>query len=197
MVATLTLLVILAGGSSAVGGSPSGAINMVEVATVPTRSFYVLARPDGFDFDHDGRREFIINPYTAPLRFEFYESAGDDLFSLVHTLFHTIGTPGDVGDADGDGRSELLLSGRVGQLTVIQQDESAFPAAYPTYDAWSWSRVSGSPPGGGRIADTDGDGLQEIIWGSFENSVTRVAIYENRGDNDFEQTLHHNFPPPY
>ena len=48
---------------------------------------------------------------------------------------------------------------------------------------------------GARIADTDNDGLQEIVVaGKYFTTQQRIAIYENTGDNSYEETFFEEIP---
>jgi hypothetical protein len=176
-----------------------GALEMHLVAQLPVASQEVLATRTGFDLDHDGAREFIVTEDGAftTSTFQFYESRADDVFDLVHVLTFsgadpTSFYPGDGGDADGDGRSELTLFGRIGNLFYNRLYESPSPGSFPSHLVWQipddWWTV------GARIADTDGDGVQEIvIAGQTYNYAQRIAIYENTGNDSYGLIYHQNF----
>ncbi len=171
-------------------------IEMNQVAMVPwTRA--VLSTSKGFDFDEDGKREFItrLQGDTVGSVF-FYECNGDDSFVLVHTLEIPGESlvsyyPDDVGDADGDGLKELSVFGRTHNDFHLRLYESESTATYPTSLAWE----VGGPAAdgwfgqvGAKIADTDVDGKQEIVSGGWFFNERRIVVYENDGDNSYNLT---------
>jgi hypothetical protein len=50
---------------------------------------------------------------------------------------------------------------------------------------------------GVRIADTDGDGIKEIVIAGGGKPDVRIAVYENAGDNTYRQTAYHQLPPHF
>jgi hypothetical protein len=130
--------------------APSGnSIQMNRVALVPWATT-ILSTATGFDIDGDTKREFIIRRVedagaSSGGRFEFYESVTDNSFALAHVL--DLGNdvnpgvlvayyPGDVGDADGDGLSELAVFGRTQNDFYVRLYESLSTDDYPSELVW-------------------------------------------------------------
>lgn len=175
---------------------------LTRIQTIPTTTQTVVARPTGFDLDHDGRREFVLGrPDNGDwdAYFEIRESAADDTFPLVHVLdISTNGTsvfyPDDVGDGDQDGLGELLVFGRTLNVFYVRLYESVSPSTYPTELVWEFLNGLGWPESA-RLFDTDGDGIMEIVvGGGTTGSVKRVVIFENTGDNAYSEIYYQSFP---
>ena len=172
-------------------------IQLQRIAEVPW-SRTVISTSTGLDIDQDGRREFIIkvadNGGASSARTEFYECTADNSFELVHVLElpdPAQSVPGDVGDADGDGLAELVLFGRVVNDFYVRLYESVSPDAYPTELVWEiGGHVSEGffNQNGAKISETDGDGRQEVVIGGILDSVNKVVVYENDGDDSYHQT---------
>lgn len=84
----------------------------------------------------------------------------------------------DVGDADGDGKREILGGGFAEIHLFEAPDSNSFPD--PLNPVWSQKGVWGS-----QMADTDGDGHMEIL--SKIEVGSDVIIFENAGDDTFRQ----------
>lgn len=161
----------------------------------------IVTRPSGLDLNHDGHREFVIREDKGDIWtsvFDVYQSPADNAFDLVHTI--PVSVPGvssyypsDVGDSDGDGRSELVAYGRTGNDFDVRIYESQTPSSFPS--VVSWQLADGWWPVGALIADTDADARPEIVVaGQSYNSENRVAVYENTANNAYQQTYYQAFP---
>lgn len=171
-------------------------VELNQVATVPAFK-RMLSPSSDLDLDHDGAREFVIEPSVFPAVLHFYESVGDDSFVLDHVLDLSDGDTGltaawprAAGDADGDGLSDLVVFGFTFGALHLRVYESTTTTTFPTEQVWQltvWPTLRG-----GRVADTDMDGKQEIIIGGLAPSLAEhaLAIYENNGDNSYEQTYY-------
>jgi hypothetical protein len=177
-----------------------GLIAMNRVQTLSTEPSIILSRASGFDLDHDGHREFVVKRKQPLLNgtFEFYESTGNDTVGLAHVLVASadnIATlvQSDAGDADGDGRAELTMYGQFNPRTYVAQVyESLSSSTYPTKRVWNVGAAGF--PRGVKIADTDGDGIRElVIGGKGSNLENRIVIYENDGNNSYSQTYSGGF----
>ena len=180
----------------------SGPIQMRRIELIPVPAKQILSAPRGFDLDHDSHREFVILVESGDLHTEFYECTADDTFVLAHVIVPDAGEsyrrPMDAGDIDADGLSDLVMGvgvpiggGNAEQSTRVY--ESVSVDTYPTELAWEVSHgISASQ--GGLIADTDGDGKQEIIIKDPNcptpgcASEDALVIYENDGDDSYVET---------
>ena len=138
------------------------------------------------DTDHDGHEEIFMTvdfiDSTSLVTLEVEDEATYTDVASLQTFF----VPYAVGDLDGDGRSEV-----VGQTSFsIDIFEASDPTTHPAIPSWS------SPPlsniiGRSAIGDTDCDGRMEII---HSINPSRLVIYENKGDDTFEQRYFHQGP---
>ena len=198
--AILALVVLL---SPVAGIAPGSPIQLNRIAVIETATSSILTKPQGFDLDHDGKREFIIEWQEGVCWnaiFQIYESSADDTFTLVHGLNLDFGScnssyyPGDVGDADGDGLAELAVFGRTSNDYYVRLYESTSSTTYPSELVWEFVNGSGWPEAA-KLADTDGDGLQEVVVaGRTTGSVARVVIHENIADDTYTETYYQAFP---
>lgn len=153
------------------------------------------------DLDGDGRDEIlygllIAEPNVAEIR--IFESTGDDAYAVSATLdmTYTDGDPINVeviveaGDLDGDGRKEFLAAGRkvIGPsggpaISVLRVFEAVGDNDFQIVATLTrpmpsiWNRT------GANVADVDGDGKREIVFGAGQ----KLSIYRNTGDNMWER----------
>ena len=205
-VATLALAALL---SPVVGIAPGSPIQLNRIAVIETATSSILTKPQGFDLDHDGRREFVIERQNLggcwDAHFEIYESSAADTFTLAHVLnldpefggsCRLSYYPGDVGDADGDGLAELAVFGRTLNDYFVRLYESPSSTTYPSELVWEFVNGTGWPEAV-KLADTDGDGLQEVVVGGrTTGSVARVVIHENTADDTYTETYYQALPTP-
>ena len=139
---------------------------------------YLFHRP--VDLDGNGRRELLYMAFSDTSVYGkamAYEMGEDRLLKRVFQS-ETNYLVWDVGDADGDGKGEILGGGYAEIYLFESPDSASFPD--PLNPVWSKEGVWGS-----QIADTDGDGVQEII--SKLEVGSDIVIFENEGDNEFQQ----------
>lgn len=176
--------------------APTGGPVQMQAVQLPLASDEVVSAGTGFDLDHDMAREFVLKENgTWSGIFHFYESRPHNLFDEVHVLDVSVGDTASFypGDADGDGRGELTVFGRIVNDFFIRLYESPSAGTYPSQLVWQiedeWWAV------GARIADTDGDGKREIVVaGQTYDLDQRIAVYENTGDNSYGLTFYQAFP---
>jgi hypothetical protein len=105
--------------------------------------------PRPADLDGDGDMDLVLMADEAGSTFGpllVYSATGDDAYAESDSLDHRL-LPRDVGDTDGDGRMEILASGRATACLL----ESPGPLAYPT--AKVWEDVGGFGIGFAELAD--------------------------------------------
>lgn len=139
----------------------------------------VAALPDGFladrpaDFDGDGRPEIVLMPYIQGTPFnppQILERKDDGTFQQVFESERTF-LPWSIGDADNDGRPDLLGTDVV-RLRLFTGTETD---PFPSIQALDRTRTRG-----GEIADLDNDGKNEIL---ARSGADRGILVLKRGDN--------------
>ncbi|MEE9117245.1 MAG: S8 family serine peptidase, partial [Calditrichia bacterium] len=135
---------------------------------------YVLSRVA--DFDNDGNSEVILSLYDENNSFgkvAIFEFEINQFVKKYETSFRAI--PRDFGDADGDGKLELLVGFGKNSFLVEANVINGFPQQIvwqDTADFWA-----------SRITDLDGDGLKEILG----RSGAEYKLLETSGDNFFTE----------
>lgn len=133
---------------------------------------YLLGRAS--DFDADGWPEMILNVYQSNRNYgplQLWEATPDGFF--VNTLSEKIALPRDWGDADGDGKFEILA--HRGSISLIFEAPEA--GLFPSQLVWADSANLWPS----RFSDLDRDGKGELI--ARHNDV--YQIFETTGDNQF------------
>jgi hypothetical protein len=135
------------------------------------------------DTDHDGRNEFIAAVDSNYYHLRIVEDQGNN-----HYVDEYVGPyidPYAAGDFDLDGRADIL--GQYSYYLFVY--ESPDSTTHPSLLVWQ------SPPmtnieGFTTVADTDCDGRPEIIHSINTFGTARLIIYENTGDNTFDQVFY-------
>ncbi len=136
------------------------------------------------DFNADGLPELIVsvneNGAVGPIRFYQFEEGGmRELFAV-----ETPGIPRDVGDADGDGRAELL----VGYGFTSRLYKSPSPGAFPSVLAASWEGNGSNQYWASRICDLDDDGRPEILMRVVRSGESdSFELWEHDGDGSYRR----------
>lgn len=161
-------------------GSSQGSIFAWHTDGTPVTGFpvthgYSTRTPVLADIDNDGAMEIIINKRIYPLGEEWaYKGDGTALWS--QSLNHVPASSAAVGDITGDGVPEIICES---YLSLYAMDNTGnilpgFPFNLPSGVTNSYS----SPV----LADVDGDGSREIIFGSqADNGQGYVHILKNDG----------------
>ncbi len=144
------------------------------------------------DFDGDGLAEIVGKPMTTPdAPIAIYERIPTGRYELVQYLSHLEAplhsvnaaqlTPWAVDDTDNDGLLEILVSDEEGTF-LMEVMPNLEVSEYTVEEIWRTPFLSG-----GTLADLDGDGFAEII--GADNNNDRLRIFENRGDNRYEESV--------
>jgi len=180
---------------------------MERIAVVPTPAMDIVSKSHGLDFDHDGRREFILRAYEQGTSFggrhEFYESIANDTFVLAHTLELSDATfdsfhPADAGDIDQDGRADLVVLvqdfGPGGTTKFgLRVFEGTETQPYPNLLTWEAIKQVSGWWFGGWVVDGDIDGKLEVVAVRPKPQYEFVA-YENVADNAYDETVALDIP---
>ncbi|MDA0710641.1 MAG: S8 family serine peptidase [bacterium] len=147
---------------------------------VPTRGYTdVGTLPDGFladrpaDFNRDALPEIVLMPYLTGQTFspvQIFERNNSGNFTSVRTTAESF-LPWAIGDVTNDGQQDLLGASLL-QLMVFQRSTSdPFPSQRILNLNNTW---------GGEIADTDGDGINNIVARS--GAERGIRILQRDGD---------------
>ena len=128
-----------------------------------------------------------------------YEAIGDNQFQQKHQLSNPVGsyytTLRCAGDGDSDGKGELIFgSGTSGVPRNLYFVESRRPNAYPDSIVLVLPEVNIGVTHM-RMGDLDGDGRREYVGATQGTHDKLVAIWENRGDNQYTQVFSAHFGP--
>ena len=145
------------------------------------------------DLDGDGKMEVVLSDYSGGGRVHVLESVGTDMWELIYSsppLEPTTGTSNNArgvgaGDLDGDGMGEIFLFVGHGlaednpiralipepRLAAMEATGDNTFGALPEF--WDFD---GQVPNRFRteqinMADVDGDGIQELLWGNNGNNT--------------------------
>jgi len=136
-----------------------------------------------FDYNGDGRNDILLNDIKKNLKLNVYEFSAGNFSKVSNDNWSDFKVGRDIGDIDGDGLNELLLSkGRNGFLYEA-------PAINQLPVNLIWSDSSDGNFWSARIADTDNDNKKEIL--GF--GTTGLRILESSGGNTFDQTANLNY----
>jgi hypothetical protein len=141
------------------------------------------------DLDHDGRYEFYAHPWGHHIY--ALEHAGGfqfDTFPLPDTGYAWV-----VGDADRDGRSDVILTNDRSLHVLESRDSMSLPDTV----VWTTPREF-EHACWATITDLDCDSAREIV--AFNSTLCSLAVYENTGDNQYPLTATISFdarPPSF
>ena len=137
------------------------------------------------DANHNGRQEIVIHyaPVpNGPKKIVFFEDDGSGHFVRVHTIDLDDGGVLAIGDVDGDGLTDLFFERALGSCNhQYVRWESSSPNGFPDHKVWSAQKEGNVVDFRGTLADTDGDGLQELVVGddNFTCTATSLKIFES------------------
>ena len=135
--------------------------------------------PRGRDLNGDGREDLVLMVETPGQVFGPLSIAGDSLGVLTERVrlpFELL--PRDTGDTDGDGRMEILASGRATAVLI----ESPAGDRYPDVRVWEDQTGFGVGlaylAGGPVILGVNADSLL-VFWGTGDAAAWRRTAYRN------------------
>jgi len=137
------------------------------------------------DFNANDLPELIVGSDDANSLglIKFYEFDGSSMHELFATATPLI--PRDIGDADGDGKLEMLCG--FGYSSYLL--ESPQPGQWPSSPASQWEGDGSTQFWASRIADLDRDQKAEIIMRVVKpaqtGSIDQFEAWETVGDNQF------------
>jgi subtilisin family serine protease len=130
-----------------------------------------------FDYNGNGRNDILLNDIRKNLKLNVFEFNAGSFTKISNDNWSDFKVGRDIGDIDGDGMLELLVSkGRDGFLYKAPA-QNEFPVNL------IWSDSTNGNFWSARIADTDGDGKKEIL--GF--GKTGLRILESGPNNSFSQ----------
>lgn len=157
----------------------AGALEIGQFINTPMRTLRIA------DVNGDGRLD-VVGVHSDLARAVIWRQRSDGQLEMAQTP--SLGTYGgrdvEVGDLDGDGRADLVVSLANAQLgpnlaVLRQQPDGSFGA--PTYLSVN------SPAGatGVALADFNGDGRLDIVTGISGNAPTWLAVFKQAADGSF------------
>jgi hypothetical protein len=183
-------------------------IHLVPVANLPPSQ----ATPLAGDANHDGRWEFVLDPWPGRGG-EFFEEDGTGGYYPAWRFFvgNALGFNGDaiflaMGDIDGDGLTDLFLEriipGCVHDPVFCYEYvrlEASSPGGFPDHVVWTYPKEGAVADSKGFIADIDGDGLLELVVSDNDQGCgtcvgTSLKVFESApGDQMNLIYNNHNF----
>ena len=140
-----------------------------EIST--NQSLQALVSP--IDMNENGKKELIALDTTTNIP-HIYELDDNNNFVVVESFDKSISLLWDISDIDGDGLIEILANESETTFLLEQPEHGKFP----THQIWKAEGIWG-----GTIADTDLDGVPEII--SRHDATNSIWIYEPDGNNSY------------
>ncbi len=149
--------------------------------------------------DVDGRRraDIVIGGKNARASVGWLESPAKPR-EVRDWKFHRLSNAGwimslIVIDMNGDGRDDVLLSDRIGELAGVRWLENPGPNSPNLTKPWKnhWIGARGREAMLIDAADIDGDGIREIIVPHYLDDDFRVSIFRRRGGASSEEWDEH------
>ncbi len=135
------------------------------------------------DFNRNGKPEIVLAPYVNNSIgvLNIYEFNGLEFVQIFSTGTELI--PRDAGDADGDGKPEILCG--LGFNSYLY--ESAVTGQMPGLNVQTWAGDGGLQYWASRITDLDQDGKGEILMRVVDSDTEKdqFEVWETTGDNQF------------
>ncbi|MCX6165638.1 MAG: T9SS type A sorting domain-containing protein [Ignavibacteriae bacterium] len=140
----------------------------------PINHGYSSRSPVLADVNNDGKMEIIVN-LKSPARCYIYKGDGTVLTGWPKTIGSVPASSAAVGDIDGDNAPEIIMEAYYGLYAWKVNGDSipGFPFMMPNGDVNSYS----SPV----LADVNGDGYREIIFGTHSSAGGNVYVLKRDG----------------
>lgn len=132
------------------------------------------------DINGNGLKDIFLNDIKNNLRLNAYQFSGGAFSKISNNNWGDFKVARDIGDVNGDGKFELLVSQQRNGFLYTQSTTSSMP------DVLIWSDSTTNNFWSSRIAETDGDGKKEILGFGDKNFALRIV--ENSGGNNFIET---------
>lgn len=139
------------------------------------------------DADHDGREEVVLRSVPIPPgqnQIVFYEDDGTGHFAPVHAIDLDDGGVLAMGDVDQDGRTDLFFERAIGSCQhEFVRWEASSPSGFPDHEVWKARKEGNVVDMNAVIADTDGDGVLELVTedANFSCIDAQLKIFESSG----------------
>ncbi len=185
--------------ASGAGNSPGGSFQ-------PTQQ---IAHQDDFwsnmlvgDADHDGRQEIVVRYVSSGgpggvQQVHVHEDDGSGHFTRVHSFPLQDGGLLAMGDVDGDGLTDLFYERALGLCHhEFVRREASSPGGFPDHEVWSAPKQGNVVDFTAFLADSDGDGVQELITSDNDLScgVTSLKVFESAPGDQMNLVLNLAIP---
>ncbi|MEW6744809.1 MAG: VCBS repeat-containing protein [Planctomycetota bacterium] len=149
------------------------------------------------DANHNGLQEIVIR--YVPVgggqnQIQFHEDDGTGQFNLVYQFDLDDGGLLALGDVDNDGFSDLFYERALGWCDhEFVRRESSRPAGFPDHEVWTAAKEGNVVDFNGTIADSDGDGLLELIVSDsdFFCVPSQLKVFESAPFDQMRLTYHY------
>lgn len=184
----------------------SGAGNSPGAPFQPTQE---IAHQDDFwsnmlvgDADHDGRQEIVVRYVSSGgpggvQQVFFYEDDGSGHFTRVYQFPLQDGGLLAMGDVDGDGLTDLFYERALGicHHQFVRREASA-PGGFPDHEVWAGPKQGNVVDFTAFLADSDGDGLKELVTSDNDLSCggTALEVFESAPGDQMNLVLNLAIP---
>ncbi len=137
------------------------------------------------DADNDGLNEIIVPQFDTGLVYVYDYNGGDWAYKITPpvTATNPFGSPvkidyARVGDADSDGKNEIVAGGNNYRLMIWKYDESS-----QGYNIEFVSDLLGGFTQGVDVGDLDNDGINEVVIGAEQSQTIFVFQFDGQSYN--------------
>jgi len=144
------------------------------------------------DTDDDGKPEIIVSDYptSGGAKIYVFENTGDNSYQLIWNSGTTLTMRCcsiDIGDQDEDGKLEIVAGewndpAYNAKLHVFENNgDNAYQEVWNNGSAFNGMNITAL-----FLGDADDDGNREIIVGTGPLGSTKIRVYENTGNNAYQ-----------